>query len=137
LEPWHYDIEKWLELKKNHGKEEHRARDLFYALWTPQLFFDRVVEGGNWSLFCPNEAKGLDDCWGEKFNELYVKYENTPGLVRKTVKARELFLDVVKSMIETGTPYILNKDECNGKSNQQNLGTIKSSNLCTVKHSLV
>lgn len=130
LEPWHADVLDFLNLKKNHGKEEVRARDLFYALWVPDLFMKRIEEEGDWSLFCPNEAPGLADCWGEEFEKLYEKYE-AEGRARKVVKARELWSSVLEAQIETGTPYILYKDACNGKSNQQNLGTIKSSNLCT------
>ncbi len=130
LEPWHADIFDFLELKKNHGKEEARARDLFYALWIPDLFMKRVKENGNWSLFCPNEAPGLYECYGEQFEELYTRYENE-GRQRKTVKAQELWFAVLESQIETGTPYILYKDAANIKSNQKNLGTIRSSNLCT------
>ncbi len=130
LEPWHADIYDFLDLKKNHGKEENRARDLFYAMWVPDLFMKRVEEGGDWSLFCPNEAPGLGDCWGEKFEALYEQYEKE-GKARKTVKAQDLWFHIMESQIETGTPYMLYKDACNGKSNQQNLGTIKSSNLCT------
>ncbi|MFD3002911.1 ribonucleoside-diphosphate reductase subunit alpha [Pontibacter toksunensis] len=130
LEPWHADIFDFLELKKNHGKEENRARDLFYALWTPDLFMKRVEENGDWSLFCPHEAPGLADCWGKDFERLYEKYERE-GRARKTVKAQELWFAVLESQVETGTPYMLYKDAANSKSNQQNLGTIKSSNLCT------
>jgi ribonucleoside-diphosphate reductase alpha chain len=130
LEPWHADIFEFLELKKNHGKEELRARDLFYALWTPDLFMQRVEENGDWSLFCPNEAPGLADCYGKEFERLYVKYEHE-GRARKVVKAQELWFAVLESQTETGTPYMLFKDHANHKSNQQNLGTIKSSNLCT------
>lgn len=130
LEPWHADVFEFLELKKNHGKEELRARDLFFALWISDLFMKRVEEDGMWSLFCPNEAPGLADCYGEKFEELYTRYERE-GRARKTVKAQELWFAVLESQIETGTPYILYKDACNEKSNQKNLGTIKSSNLCT------
>lgn len=130
LEPWHSDIFEFIELRKNHGKEEMRARDLFLALWTPDLFMKRVEEDGDWSLFCPNKAKGLSDVYGEKFNKLYEKYENQ-GLASKTVKARQLWQEILKAQIETGTPYILYKDACNEKSNQKNVGTIKSSNLCT------
>ncbi|HNQ62023.1 MAG TPA: ribonucleoside-diphosphate reductase subunit alpha, partial [Bacteroidia bacterium] len=130
LEPWHADIFAFLDLKKNHGKEELRARDLFYALWIPDLFMERVEADGDWSLFCPNEAPGLADCYGEKFRELYSKYESE-GRARKTVKAQELWFAMLESQIETGTPYMLYKDACNEKSNQKNLGTIKSSNLCT------
>jgi len=130
LEPWHADIFDFLELKKNHGKEELRARDLFYALWISDLFMERVEANGEWSLFCPNEAPGLADCYGEEFNALYTRYE-TEGRARRTVKAQELWFAILESQIETGTPYILYKDACNSKSNQKNLGTIKSSNLCT------
>ncbi|WP_242921941.1 ribonucleoside-diphosphate reductase subunit alpha [Pontibacter liquoris] len=130
LEPWHADIFEFLDLKKNHGKEENRARDLFYALWTPDLFMKRVEENGTWSLFCPNEAPGLGECWGKDFERLYEKYERE-GRARKTVKAQDLWFAVLESQIETGTPYMLYKDHANSKSNQQNLGTIKSSNLCT------
>ena len=130
LEPWHADIFDFLELKKNHGKEENRARDLFYALWTPDLFMQRVEQNGDWSLFCPNEAPGLADCWGKDFERLYEKYERE-GRARKTVKAQDLWFHILESQIETGTPYMLYKDHANRKSNQQNLGTIKSSNLCT------
>ncbi len=130
MEPWHADIFDFLNLKKNHGKEEVRARDLFYALWIPDLFMKRVEEEGDWSLFCPNECPGLSDCWGEKFEELYERYE-AEGKARKTIKAREVWSSILEAQIETGTPYMLYKDACNRKSNQQNLGTIKSSNLCT------
>lgn len=130
LEPWHADIFAFLDLKKNHGKEELRARDLFYALWIPDLFMKRVEENGEWSLFCPNEAPGLSDAYGEAFETLYTKYE-AEGRARETVPAREVWNKVLESQIETGTPYMLYKDACNEKSNQKNLGTIKSSNLCT------
>ena len=130
LEPWHADIFDFLQLKKNHGKEELRARDLFYALWIPDLFMERVEADGDWSLFCPNESPGLSDCYGEKFRELYLQYESD-GRQRRTVKAQELWFAIMESQIETGTPYMLYKDACNEKSNQKNLGTIKSSNLCT------
>lgn len=130
LEPWHADVFEFLDLKKNHGKEELRARDLFFALWISDLFMKRVEADGDWSLFCPNEAPGLADCYGEKFEELYTRYERE-GRARKTIKAQELWFAVLESQIETGTPYILYKDACNEKSNQKNLGTIKSSNLCT------
>ncbi|GAA4316939.1 ribonucleoside-diphosphate reductase subunit alpha [Compostibacter hankyongensis] len=130
LEPWHADIFEFLDLRKNHGKEEMRARDLFYALWIPDLFMKRVEENGDWSLFCPNEAPGLHECWGEEFEKLYTRYESE-GRARKTVKAQELWFAVLEAQIETGTPYMLYKDACNRKSNQQQLGTIKSSNLCT------
>ncbi len=130
LEPWHSDVFEFLELKKNHGKEEMKARDLFFALWIPDLFMKRVEENGQWSLFCPNEAKGLAEVWGEEFEALYEKYEKE-GKARKTVKAQELWAAILESQIETGTPYMLYKDAANRKSNQKNLGTIKSSNLCT------
>ncbi|MFZ1665253.1 MAG: ribonucleoside-diphosphate reductase subunit alpha [Flavobacteriales bacterium] len=130
LEPWHADVEDFLELKKNHGKEEMRARDLFYAMWVPDLFMKRVEQNGDWTLMCPNECPGLGDNWGPKFEELYEKYESE-GKGRKTMKAQDLWFKILESQIETGTPYILFKDSANGKSNQQNLGTIKSSNLCT------
>ncbi len=130
LEPWHPDIFEFLDLRKNHGKEEMRARDLFYALWTPDLFMERVQNDEEWSLFCPNECAGLHDTYGDDFRELYTKYE-LEGKARKTVKARELWDAITQSQIETGTPYMLYKDACNEKSNQKNLGTIRSSNLCT------
>jgi ribonucleoside-diphosphate reductase alpha subunit len=130
LEPWHADIFEFLDLKKNHGKEELRARDLFYALWISDLFMKRVENNENWSLFCPNEAPGLADCYGEEFEKLYEKYERE-GRARKTIKAQDLWFEVLESQIETGTPYMLFKDAANKKSNQKNLGTIKSSNLCT------
>lgn len=130
LEPWHADVFDFLDLKKNHGKEENRARDLFYALWTPDLFMKRVQENGDWTLMCPNECPGLSEVWGEEFEKLYTKYEKE-GKGRKTIKAQELWFKVLESQIETGTPYMLYKDASNRKSNQQNLGTIKSSNLCT------
>jgi ribonucleoside-diphosphate reductase alpha subunit len=130
LEPWHADIMEFLDLKKNHGKEEMRARDLFYGLWTPDLFMRRVKADANWTLMCPAECPGLNDCYGEEFDKLYESYE-AMGKGRKTVKARALWLDIIGVQIETGTPYILYKDACNRKSNQQNLGTIRCSNLCT------
>jgi len=130
IEPWHADIFSFLDLRKNHGKEEMRARDLFFALWICDLFMKRVEADGEWSLFCPNEAPGLSDCHGEVFEELYIKYESE-GRARKTIKAQELWFAILDSQIETGTPYMLYKDAANSKSNQQNLGTIKSSNLCT------
>ena len=130
LEPWHADVFAFLDLRKNHGKEEMRARDLFYALWIPDLFMKRVEADGNWSLFCPNEAPGLHECWGSDFEALYEKYE-AEGRARKTIKAQELWFAILDAQIETGTPYLLYKDAANGKSNQQNLGTIQSSNLCT------
>lgn len=130
LEPWHSDIFDFLELKKNHGKEELRARDLFYGLWTPDLFMRRVKADENWTLMCPAECPGLNDCYGEKFDTLYEKYE-AEGRGRKTIKARMLWNEILSVQIETGTPYILYKDACNEKSNQKNLGTIRCSNLCT------
>ncbi len=130
LEPWHADIFEFLDLRKNHGKEEMRARDLFFALWISDLFMQRVEANGEWSLFCPNEAPGLSDCFGAEFEALYTKYE-AEGKARKTIKAQDLWFKILDSQIETGTPYMLYKDAANGKSNQQNLGTIKSSNLCT------
>ncbi|MBP6054349.1 MAG: ribonucleoside-diphosphate reductase subunit alpha [Cytophagaceae bacterium] len=130
LEPWHADVFDFLELKKNHGKEEMRARDLFYALWIPDLFMKRVESNEEWSLFCPHECPGLSDAYGEEFEALYHKYE-LEGKARATVKAQELWFKVLESQTETGTPYMLYKDHANNKSNQKNLGTIKSSNLCT------
>lgn len=130
LEPWHADVFEFLDLRKNHGKEEMRARDLFYALWIPDLFMKRVEANGEWSLFCPNEAPGLSECWGEEFEKLFTQYEEE-GRARKTIRAQDLWFAILESQIETGTPYMLYKDAANRKSNQQNLGTIKSSNLCT------
>ena len=130
LEPWHGDIEEFLEMKKNHGDEEMRARDLFYALWIPDLFMERISKDGNWTLMCPDKCPGLSDVYGEKFVELYEKYEKE-GRGNKTMKARDLWFKILDSQIETGTPYMLYKDACNKKSNQKNLGVIKSSNLCT------
>ena len=130
LEPWHADVFDFLALKKNHGKEEMRARDLFYAMWIPDLFMQRVENNEMWSLFCPNECPGLGDVWGEEFERLYEKYEKE-GKFRKQIKAQDLWFEILESQIETGTPYILYKDSANRKSNQKNLGTIKSSNLCT------
>src|SRR5271170_900739 len=130
LEPWHADIFEFLDLRKNHGKEEMRARDLFYALWVSDLFMKRVEDNEDWSLFCPHEAPGLADCWGKDFEKLYKKYEKE-GRARRVVKEQELWFAVLDAQVETGTPYLLYKDAANGKSNQQNLGTIKSSNLCT------
>jgi ribonucleoside-diphosphate reductase alpha chain len=130
LEPWHADVFEFLDLRKNHGKEEMRARDLFYALWVSDLFMQRVEANEEWSLFCPHEAPGLADCWGKEFEALYTKYEKE-GRARKVVKAQELWFAILDAQVETGTPYLLYKDAANGKSNQQNLGTIKSSNLCT------
>ena len=129
LEPWHADIFDFLQLKKNHGKEEQRARDLFYALWIPDLFMKRVKEEGDWTLFCPNEARGLYECHGAEFEALYIKYEQA-GIGRKKIKAMKLWETIIDSQIETGTPYMLYKDQANGKSNHKHLGTIKSSNLC-------
>ena len=130
LEPWHADVEDFLKLKLNTGSEEERARDLFYALWIPDLFMRRVEEDGLWSLFCPNEAPGLADVYGDEFDALYTKYE-AEGRARKSVSAQKLWFKVLDSQMETGTPYLLYKDPANKKSNQKNLGTIKSSNLCT------
>jgi len=130
LEPWHCDIFEFLELKKNHGNEMERARDLFYGLWIPDLFMKKVHDDDEWCLFCPNECKGLSDCYGDEFEKLYQEYENG-GRYRRRVNARELWYSILNSQIETGTPYLLYKDSCNGKSNQKNLGIIKSSNLCT------
>jgi ribonucleoside-diphosphate reductase alpha subunit len=129
LEPWHPDIDEFLELKKNHGDEELKARDLFYALWISDLFMERVKSNAKWSLFCPNECPGLSDVYGDKFVELYEKYE-ADGKARKIVNARDLWFKILDAQMETGTPYILFKDAANKKSNQQNIGTIKSSNLC-------
>ena len=137
LEPWHADIFDFLELRKNHGDEELKARDLFYALWISDLFMERVKEkNGKWSLFCPHECPGLSDVYGEKFNELYKKYEDE-GKARKTINARDLWFAILDSQMETGTPYLLYKDACNIKSNQKNLGTIKSSNLCVSPETLI
>jgi ribonucleoside-diphosphate reductase alpha chain len=130
MEPWHADVFDFLDLRKNHGKEEQRARDLFYALWTPDLFMKRVEENGDWTLMCPHECPGLSDTHGKNFEKLYTKYESE-GKGRKTIKAQELWFKILESQIETGTPYMLYKDSANEKSNQKNLGTIKSSNLCT------
>merc|ERR1719311_690319 len=136
LEPWHADVYDFLELRKNHGKEEQRARDLFYGLWIPDLFMRRVKEDGNWTLFCPNEAydketsRGLMDVYGEEFEEMYTQFERD-GKGRKTIKAQQLWFRILESQMETGTPYMLYKDHANRKSNQQNLGTIHCSNLCT------
>jgi ribonucleoside-diphosphate reductase alpha subunit len=130
IEPWHADIMDFLELRLNQGDEEARCRDLFSGLWIPDLFMKRVEEGGNWSLFCPDKAKGLSDVYGEEFEALYMKYEEE-GLANSTVPAAEVWKAILKSQTETGTPYMLYKDACNQKSNQKNLGTIKSSNLCT------
>lgn len=130
LEPWHGDIESFLEMRKNHGDEEMKARDLFYALWVPDLFMERIKENKKWSLFCPDECPGLSDVYGDKFKELYESYESS-GKARKTMDARDLWFKVLDAQMETGTPYLLYKDAANMKSNQKNIGTIKSSNLCT------
>lgn len=130
IEPWHADVFDFLDLKKNHGKEEQRARDLFYALWIPDLFMKRVEANADWTLMCPHECPGLSDTHSAEFEALYEKYE-AEGKGRKTIKAQDLWFKIMESQIETGTPYMLYKDAANAKSNQQNLGTIKSSNLCT------
>jgi ribonucleoside-diphosphate reductase alpha subunit len=130
VEPWHADIMDFLELRLNQGDEEARCRDLFSAMWIPDLFMKRVEEGGNWSLFCPDKAPGLSDCYGEEFEALYTKYEEE-GLASATIPAADVWKAILKSQTETGTPYMLYKDACNTKSNQKNLGVIKSSNLCT------
>ena len=130
LEPWHGDIVEFLDLKKNHGDEQSRARDLFYALWIPSLFMERVKNGEKWSLFCPDKCPGLADCYGDDFTKLYEKYEKDE-LQIKTINARDLWFKILDSQMETGTPYLLYKDHANEKSNQKNLGVIKSSNLCT------
>ena len=130
LEPWHSDLLQFLEMRKNHGDEELKARDLFYALWIPDLFMKRVHEDGYWTLMCPDKCPGLSDNYGEEFEKLYIKYEND-NKGNETLKAREVWFRILDSQMETGTPYLLYKDACNKKSNQKNLGTIKSSNLCT------
>ncbi|RKP11608.1 ribonucleoside-diphosphate reductase large chain, partial [Piptocephalis cylindrospora] len=130
LEPWHADIFSFLDLRKNHGKEESRARDLFYALWVPDLFMKRVESNGDWSLFCPAEAPGLHEVWGDEFEALYAKYE-AEGRARQTMKAQKLWAAIIDAQTETGNPFMLYKDACNRKSNQKHLGTIKGSNLCT------
>jgi ribonucleoside-diphosphate reductase alpha subunit len=130
LEPWHADVFEFLNLKKNHGKEEQRARDLFYALWVPDLFMKRVESNGNWTLMCPNKCPGLSDVHGDEFERLYTRYEQE-GKGNKEIKAQELWKAIIESQTETGTPYMLYKDHANNKSNQKNLGTIKCSNLCT------
>jgi ribonucleoside-diphosphate reductase alpha subunit len=136
LEPWHADVFDFLDLRKNHGKEEQRARDLFYALWVPDLFMRRVEQNGDWTLFCPNEAydpntqKTLCDVWGAEFEEMYLRLEKE-NRGKKTIKAQQLWFKILEAQMETGTPYMLYKDHCNAKSNQQNLGVIRSSNLCT------
>lgn len=129
LEPWHGDICEFLDLRKNHGNEEDRARDLFYALWIPDLFMKRVQAAEKWSLMCPNQCPGLADCYGEEFEKKYLAYE-AEGKFMKQMPARDLWQKILTSQMETGTPYMLYKDACNGKSNQKNLGTIRSSNLC-------
>lgn len=131
LEPWHPDIFGFLEAKKNHGDENARARDLFYAVWLSDLFMDRVKTNGDWSLLCPDTCKGLTNCYGEDFNKLYLEYESKPEYVKKVVKAQDIWKEILSAQMETGTPYICYKDASNIKSNQKNLGTIKSSNLCT------
>ena len=136
LEPWHSDIEMFLQMRKNHGDEELKARDLFYALWIPDLFMKRVKEGGQWTLMCPDECPGLADCYGDQFVELYTKYEQE-GKGKKTMPARDLWFQVLDAQMETGTPYILYKDACNEKSNQKNVGVIKSSNLCVAPETLI
>ena len=136
MEPWHADIEAFLDMKKNHGDEEMRARDLFYGLWMPDLFMERVKNDGDWSIFCPHKCPGLADCYGEAFRSLYEKYV-AEGKANKTVKARTLWFKILDSQMETGTPYLLYKDAANKKSNQQNLGVIKSSNLCVAPETLI
>ncbi|MGB3587201.1 MAG: ribonucleoside-diphosphate reductase subunit alpha, partial [Tunicatimonas sp.] len=130
IEPWHADVFDFLQLRRNHGKEELRARDLFYALWIPDLFMKRVEDNEEWSLFCPNECPGLYDKYGDEFEKMYEKYERE-GKARRVVKAQELWFEILEAQVETGTPYMLFKDAANKKSNQKNLGTIRSSNLCT------
>jgi ribonucleotide reductase alpha subunit len=130
LEPWHADIEMFLQMRKNHGDEELKARDLFYALWVPDLFMERIKTDGQWTLMCPDECPGLAEVYGQDFVDLYTKYEQD-GKGRKSVRARDLWFQVLDAQMETGTPYLLYKDACNKKSNQQNIGTIKSSNLCS------
>jgi ribonucleoside-diphosphate reductase alpha chain len=136
LEPWHCDVEDFLNLRKNHGKEEMRARDLFLALWIPDLFMERIREGGDWTLFSPDEAPGLSDAYGKDFETLYMKYESQ-NKGRKTIKAQDLWYKIIEAQIETGVPYMLYKDAANIKSNQKNLGTIKSSNLCLSGDTLI
>lgn len=130
LEPWHADIFEFLDIRKNTGAEEKRARDLFPALWIPDLFMRRVEANDKWTLMCPHQCKHLQNVWGKEFDDLYLKYEQE-GLGRRTIKAQELWFAIVNAQIETGTPFILYKDHCNAKSNQQHLGTIHCSNLCT------
>jgi len=136
LEPWHADVEMFLQMRKNHGDEELKARDLFYALWVPDLFMERVKSDGEWCLMCPDECPGLSDVWGTKFAELYETYEKS-GKIRKRMKARDLWFQIMDAQMETGTPYLLYKDACNKKSNQQNVGTIKSSNLCVAPETTI
>ena len=136
LEPWHADIEMFLQMRKNHGDEELKARDLFYALWVPDLFMERIKTDGTWTLMCPDECPGLSDVYGDEFKILYTKYE-TEGKGRKTMKARDLWFQVLDAQMETGTPYLLYKDACNKKSNQQNVGIIKSSNLCVAPETTI
>ena len=136
LEPWHSDIELFLQMRKNHGDEELKARDLFYALWIPDLFMERIKTNGKWTLMCPEECKGLSDVHSEEFVKLYTKYESE-GKGRKTMNARDLWFQILDAQMETGTPYILFKDACNKKSNQKNLGTIKSSNLCVAPETVI
>jgi len=136
LEPWHADIEMFLQMRKNHGDEELKARDLFYALWIPDLFMERIKSGGNWTLMCPDECPGLADVYGEDFNALYKKYEEE-GRGKKTMSARDLWFQILDSQMETGTPYLCYKDSANKKSNQKNVGVIKSSNLCIAPETLV
>jgi ribonucleoside-diphosphate reductase subunit M1 len=130
LEPWHADIFEFLDIRKNTGAEEKRARDLFPALWIPDLFMRRVEANDKWTLMCPHQCKNLQNVWGKEFEDLYTRYEQE-GLGRRTIKAQELWFAIVNSQIETGTPFVLYKDHCNAKSNQQHLGTIHCSNLCT------
>jgi ribonucleoside-diphosphate reductase alpha chain len=136
LEPWHADVEMFLQMRKNHGDEELKARDLFYAMWIPDLFMERIKENGKWTLMCPDECPGLADVYGDEFVELYTSYE-TGGKGRITINARDLWFQILDAQMETGTPYILFKDACNKKSNQKNLGTIKSSNLCVAPETLI
>jgi hypothetical protein len=136
IEPWHADIEKFLEMRKNHGDEELKARDLFYALWIPDLFMTRVKNDQTWTLMCPDECPGLADVYGEEFEALYAKYEAS-GKGRVTIKARDLWFKVLDAQMETGTPYLCYKDSANKKSNQKNVGIIKSSNLCVAPETLI
>jgi ribonucleoside-diphosphate reductase alpha chain len=136
LEPWHADIELFLQMRKNHGDEELKARDLFYALWVPDLFMERIKADGQWTLMCPDECPGLSDVYGDKFKELYTKYEEE-GRGKVTMKARDLWFQVLDAQMETGTPYLVYKDAANQKSNQQNVGTIKSSNLCVAPDTMI